>query len=152
MVDGLEEMERRTNFSILARNVSIREGIGNPTVEFLARLLQHVPEPRLRQVRYYGYYSNVVRARRAESEDGAEIAREAEAPAPGAAERRRLRRSWAQLIRRIYEVDPLTCIECGGEMRILAFLLDPAVVRKILAHLAERRGRAPPPVAAPAAS
>ncbi|HUF78352.1 MAG TPA: transposase [Thermoanaerobaculia bacterium] len=27
--------------------------------ELLARLLQHVPEPRLHQVRYYGYYSNV---------------------------------------------------------------------------------------------
>ena len=66
-----------------------------------------------------------------------------------AAERRRLRRSWAQMIRRIYEVDPLTCTECGGEMRILAFLLDPAVVRKILDHLAERpqRTRAQPAAA-----
>ncbi|NHZ73475.1 MAG: hypothetical protein GWP16_03285 [Nitrospirae bacterium] len=25
-------------------------------------MLQHVPEPRLHQVRYYGYYSNVARA------------------------------------------------------------------------------------------
>ena len=32
--------------------------------DFLARLLQHVPEPRLHQVRYYGYYSSVARARR----------------------------------------------------------------------------------------
>ncbi len=66
-------------------------------------------------------------------------------PEPGAAERRRLRRSWAQLIRRIYEVDPLTCTECGGQMRIIAFLLDPGVVRKILDHLDARagRGRAP---------
>ena len=70
----------------------------------------------------------------------------AEKADPGAAERRRLRRSWAQLIRRIYEVDPLICSECGGDMRIIAFLLDPAVVRKILAHVAQRpsRSRAPP--------
>jgi hypothetical protein len=67
--------------------------------------------------------------------------------APGAAERRRLRRSWAQLIRRIYEVDPLTCTECGGRMWIMAFLLDPTVVRKILDHLATRPGRSrDPPV------
>jgi hypothetical protein len=114
--------------------------------EFLARLLQHVPEPRLHQVRYYGYYSNAARARRAEGAENATIALEAEVREPGAAERRRLRRSWAQLIRRIYEVDPLTCTECGGRMRIIAFLLDPPVIRKILDHLAERtdRTRAPP--------
>ena len=47
----------------------------------------------------------------------------------------------AQLIRRIYEVDPLTCTECGGRMRIIAFLLDPPVIRKILDHLAERTDR-----------
>jgi len=35
-----------------------------------------------------------------------------------AAERRRLRRLWARLIRRVYEVDPLLCHECGGSMRI----------------------------------
>jgi hypothetical protein len=109
-------------------------------------LLQHLPEPRLHQVRYYGYSSNVARARRAPSAGGAEVALESEVPEPGAAERRRLRRSWAQLIHRIYEVDPLTCAECGGEMRIIAFLLAPAVVRKVLAHLATRprRTRAPP--------
>jgi len=109
--------------------------------EFLARLLQHVPEPRLHQVRYYGHYSNVARARRADSEGGSEVALESTVPEPGAAERRRLRRSWAQLIRRIYELDPLTCTECGGELRIIAFLLDPTVVRKILDHLATRPGR-----------
>jgi hypothetical protein len=112
--------------------------------EFLARLLQHVPEPRLHQVRYYGQYSNVARARRADREGGSEVALESlesTLPEPGPAERRRLRRSWAQLTRRIYEVDPLTCIECGGEMRIIAFLLDPAVVRQILDHLATRPGR-----------
>jgi len=117
--------------------------------EFLARLLQHVPEPRLHQVRYYGFYSNVARARRAEGEAGREVIPGPEATEPGAAERRRLRRSWALSVRRIYEVDPLTCAECGSEMRILAFLLAPAVVRKILDHLDKRpdRTRAPPAAA-----
>jgi hypothetical protein len=83
--------------------------------EFLARLLQrllqHVPEPRLHQVRYYGHYSNVARSRRAPCGESAEVSAAPEAPEPGAGERRRLRRSWAQLIHRIYEVDPLTCTE-----------------------------------------
>ena len=53
-----------------------------------------------------------------------------------------LRRSWAQRSPRIDEVDPLTCTQCGSEMRIVAFLLDPSVVRKILHDLVKRRDRA----------
>ena len=83
----------------------------------------------------------VIAMLRDEVEGAEEVAADPEVTEPGAAERRRLRRSWAQLIRRIYEVDPLTCTECGGEMRIIAFLLEPAVVRKILDHLAKRPGR-----------
>ncbi len=37
---------------------------------------------------------------------------------------RALRRSWAQLIKRIYEADPLVCPNCGGEMRIIAFIIS----------------------------
>jgi hypothetical protein len=117
--------------------------------DFLALLQQHVPEPRLHQVRYYGYYSNVARARRAAAEggpvppvvpgDGVLPADPAEGPTSAAERRRRL---WAQLLRRVYEVDPLTCRECGGPMRILAFIQEPATIRKILAHL-ERQGRDP---------
>jgi hypothetical protein len=62
------------------------------------------------------------------------------------AERRRLRRAWAQMIRRVYEADPLTC-RCGAQMRIVAFILDPQVITKILRHItssAKARERAPP--------
>ncbi len=54
------------------------------------------------------------------------------------------------MIRRIYEADPLTCLACGAEMRIISFLTDPPVVRKILAHVAGSGGtpgRGPPVVA-----
>jgi len=41
------------------------------------------------------------------------------------------------------EVDPLICSECGSEMRILAFVLEPVAIRKILAHLARQARLAP---------
>ena len=95
----------------------------------------------------------MARARRRAGEDGLETASSASADLPSTAERRRLRRAWAQMIRRIYEVDPLTC-RCGAQMRILSFILDPRVVTKILRHIAEHiaekgtaRERAPPPSA-----
>ncbi len=34
--------------------------------------------------------------------------------------KRRLR--WAALIRKVYEVDPLRCPECDGEMKIISFI------------------------------
>ena len=30
-------------------------------------------------------------------------------------------KSWARLIKKIYEVDPLICPKCKGQMRIIAF-------------------------------
>ena len=38
--------------------------------------------------------------------------------------------SWAVLLARIYEVLPLLCPACGGQMRILAFLTRPARRRR----------------------
>jgi hypothetical protein len=121
--------------------------------DFLARLLMHIPQPKLHTVRYYGEYSSVVRARRRAEEDGLKTSSSASADLPSTAERRRLRRAWARLIRRIYEVDPLTC-RCGAQMRIVSFILDPRVVTKILQRIAKKgtaRGR-PPPSAASLAS
>ena len=39
------------------------------------------------------------------------------------------------LIKQVYEVDPLECPVCGGEMKIIAFIDQPAVIYKILNHL-----------------
>jgi hypothetical protein len=50
-----------------------------------------------------------------------------------------MRRSWAQLIKRIYEVDPLVCSSCGSEMKVIAFITEHAVVDRILRHLKRRR-------------
>ena len=35
---------------------------------------------------------------------------------------RALRRRWAELLRRIFEVDPLRCPRCGKQVRIVAFM------------------------------
>lgn len=51
--------------------------------------------------------------------------------------RRLARYAWALLLARIYEAFPLLCPKCGGEMRLIAFITETAVVRDILAHLGE---------------
>ena len=111
--------------------------------EFLARVLMHIPEPRLQVIRYSGAYSSVVRARRARQALAAVGGGAAPAPPsaehePASLEWKAARRRWAELIRRIYEVDPLVCPRCGGQMRIIAFITEPRVIGKILRHLAEK--------------
>lgn len=44
---------------------------------------------------------------------------------------------WAILIARIYVVMPLTCLTCGSEMKIIAFIKEPTVINKILDHIGE---------------
>ncbi len=42
---------------------------------------------------------------------------------------------WAALIARIYEVFPLLCPMCGGQMRIIAFITFSTDIHKILEHI-----------------
>ena len=48
---------------------------------------------------------------------------------------RQSRSAWARLIKKVYEVDPLTCSRCGQPMRVLAVITDPPQVLKIVRHL-----------------
>ena len=43
--------------------------------------------------------------------------------------------NWARLMQKIYEVDPLTCPKCSGVMRVISFIEDEEVIKKILKHL-----------------
>jgi hypothetical protein len=119
--------------------------------DFLARVIMHVPEPRRHLVRYYGAYSNVSRGKRRRRDEAtvgvapgdAEHAPSARVARDHSPDARTLRRSWAKLIKRVYEVDPLVCPKCGGEMRIIAFIIDHDVVDAILRHLAKAVARSP---------
>jgi hypothetical protein len=96
---------------------------------------------------YFGAYSNVARGKRKKAARTHQAAGQLAAAEETREEQTARRRSWAQLIRRVSEVDPLICAKCGGEMRVVAVILDPPVIKKILDHLQERAraGRAPPP-------
>ena len=49
--------------------------------------------------------------------------------------RRPRRLSWASLMKRVLDVDALSCPKCHVPMVVLAFLTDPDVIQKILKHL-----------------
>jgi len=99
-------------------------------LEFIARVTSHIPDKGQVTVRYFGLYANAHRgkARKGQPDKHPFIIVEEECP-------RVPRRGWAEMIRKVYEVNPLTCPKCQAEMRIIAFLTDYAVVDRIIAHL-----------------
>jgi hypothetical protein len=121
-------------------------------LEWIAAVTSHIPDKGQQMVRYYGYYSNKSRGKRrkeeaekADFEDNAapEALNIIEEPTHTPKEYRRL---WAQLIQKVYEVDPLICTKCGGTMRIVSFIEEQAVINKILSHLGiqEEHAHSPP--------
>ena len=43
--------------------------------------------------------------------------------------------TWAQRLKRVFNIDITTCEECGGTVKVIASIEDPAVIKQILAHL-----------------
>ena len=116
--------------------------------ELIARVLDHLPAPRQQLLRYWGFYSNVARGKRRPA-----ASRLAAAAGPGEDSfcnagvttvlavtddepfRRRARLTWAALIKRVYEIDPLLGPNCGAQMKIIAFITEYATLARILRHI-----------------
>jgi hypothetical protein len=47
-------------------------------------------------------------------------------------------------LKRVFKIDILTCEHCGGAVKVIASIEDPAVIKKILDNLAQRAGAATP--------
>lgn len=99
--------------------------------DFLAKLITHIPNKGEQLVRYYGFYSNKSRGLRKKA------GKDETVPSliKSNISKKKFKKNWARLIQKIYNVDPLTCPKCSGEMRIVAFIEDEYLIKKILKHL-----------------
>ena len=100
--------------------------------DFIARLVALVPNPRAHLTRYHGVFAPA-------SPDRAEIvprarAASAERTAVSVSDRQRAM-SWSQRLKRVFEIDIETCQQCGGKLRVIASIEQPAVIERILEHL-----------------
>jgi len=96
-------------------------------LDWVHAITTQIPDPRQHMVRYQGAYANRVRRlyraqERTEVGEqrgaGEEPRRASEPEADDVPEWvTQRRRSWARLLRRIYEVDPLVCPRCGDRRR-----------------------------------
>ena len=109
-------------------------------LEWLAAMCSHVPNRGEQMARYYGFYNNVARGKRKKTDADDKIPSFLEPVESLKVERPELtgktfRRNWARLIQKIYEVDPLVCPKYSGPIRIISFIEDGQLVKKILEHL-----------------
>jgi transposase len=54
-------------------------------------------------------------------------------------------KGWAEMIRKVYEIDPMICPKCGGLMKVVAFITDYRAVDRIIDHLKLRFVAEKPP-------
>jgi hypothetical protein len=52
--------------------------------------------------------------------------------------------TWAQRLKRVFAIDIETCRQCGGRLRVIASIEDPAVIERILEHLGRDTGSVDP--------
>lgn len=126
-----------------SRSLSVRRL--NP-LEFMQRLAALVPRPRLHLIRFHGVLAPNAKLRAQvvpqEPEAPAQEAKPAECEA-SCAHHRPVRLSWAKLLKRVFEIDMEHCPNCGGELKIIAAILEQPVIEKILTH-SGLQARAPP--------
>jgi hypothetical protein len=118
-------------------------------VDFLSKLAALVPRPRHNLVRYHGIFAPNSKMRKlivpkssksAKRKDDSkthksveEATSQDELIAP---------LSWAQRLKRVFNIDITLCPICGGTMRVIADITDPDIIQKILDHLEPQ----PPPI------
>jgi len=126
-------------------------------MELMERLAALVPPPRFNTVRYYGVLAPASSLRRYivpqdkseiwPTHPGCPVKAEASATEESEAKPKRSKRpknySWAQLLKRVFEVDVLICPRCGSKMRVLCAIHPPDAIQKILTCLG-LPSRAPP--------
>ena len=114
-------------------------------MEFMQRLAALVPRPRLHLIRFHGVLAPNAKLR-------SKVVPVPAQPQPTAAGEgdcehahgKPARLRWAQLLRRVFDIDVERCA-CGGKLKLIAVIEEPAVIRKILAHIG--LDPQPPPVA-----
>jgi hypothetical protein len=112
-------------------------------LEFMQRLAALVPRPRLHLIRFHGVLAPNAKLRALVVPQGPPAHAQAPAESAAAAEcevetaqARPHRIGWARLLKRVFDIDMQHCPNCvGGELKIIAAILERPVIEKILTHL-----------------
>jgi hypothetical protein len=107
-------------------------------LDFISRLVALVPKPRVNLTRFHGVFApnSKYRARVTPAKRGkGKKVKTPEKNQDQTPAEHLVSMTWAQRLKRVFSIEIATCSECGGAVKVTACIEDPAVIRKILAHL-----------------
>ena len=125
----------------------------------MARLAALVPRPRANLTRYHGVFAPNCGLRKAvvskrgsttragpashlsQASDRLTAASDQAADEPNTDPQAPL--TWAQRLKRVFLIDITLCPHCGGTLRVIADVTEPALIERILAHVRKRGPPAP---------
>ena len=106
-------------------------------LDFIAKLAALVPKPRVNLTRFHGVFApnskHRIQITPAKRGKGKKASSPDEAADQTVAERP-VAMTWAQRLKRVFGIDIATCRDCGGAVKVIACIEDPAVIKKILMH------------------
>ena len=116
----------------------------------MQRLAALVPRPRLHLIRFHGVLAHNAKPRALvvpqevsqEPEPAAQVSMPS-ACEPNCAHHRPVRLSWAKLVKRSFDLDLEHNPNCGGELKVIAAILEQPVIERILTQLG-LQAKAPP--------
>ena len=113
-----------------------RTSIQIDPIEFLDKIAALIPPPRRHRHHYHGAFAPNSPLRPVIAKAAIETPAEIVPPAIGEAAKKTSKVSftWAKLIARIYEVDPLLC-HCGNEMKITKIVTHPTEIWRSLSKI-----------------
>jgi hypothetical protein len=104
-------------------------------LDFISKLAALVPVPRVNLIRYHGIFAphHAHRAEIVNTTKDKKKHTQAEDVKPKTEKRARL--TWAQRLKRVFDIDIKVCEACGGTVKIIACIEDHHVINQILSHL-----------------
>jgi hypothetical protein len=106
-------------------------------VDFIARLAALVPPPRVHLTRFHGVFAAhaALRAAITPGGRGTRARKRADAQSPTSKD---IRLNWARRLKRVFGIEIEQCARCGGRLKVISSIEEPALIERILAHRREQ--------------
>jgi hypothetical protein len=113
------------------------------SLDFMAKLAALVPKPRANLTRHHGVLAPNSKQRiyvtPAKRGKGNTQKQDVKADEPARVDCHQSM-TWAERLKRVFNIDITICGRCGGAVSIIACIEDPSIITKILAHLDAKSG------------
>ena len=107
-------------------------------LDFISRLASLIPRPRLHLTRFHGVFAPHFKYRsfiiphssfsnKTNKSSQTEPKKQKKSYSIG----------WAKTLKRVFEIDVQTCLNCGGQIKIISAIHNPQLIKRILIHLGE---------------